>query len=218
MALAQTLLAHPALATWTILVAASLLGLGWDLRQHNRAIAPLMQLVWTLTVLYSGPLGLAAYRYAGRRQIDHDSPWRKGMRSTAHCYSGCGAGEVTGVVAAVVVGLATLGTTLLTFGLAYLFGYALTVGPLVQGGESLRAALEDALVSETPSITVMEIVAIGTDQLLAGGATFGEPTFWTSLLVSLTLGFLAAYPVNRWLISRGVKGGMQNPASLEPAT
>jgi len=86
------------------------------------------------------------------------------VRSTAHCYSGCGAGEVVGVtLAAGVLALATNATVAVTFGLAYAFGLVLTIGPLTQEGVGLGEAVRDAVYSETPSITVMEVVAIGTD-------------------------------------------------------
>ena len=201
---------------WAGLVVGSLLVLWWDLRRHNQALQSLMKLVWTLVVCYSGPLGLGLYWYAGRTQIEHDSLWRRGVRSTAHCYSGCGAGEVLGVV--LFAGLLALGGSLVTlvgtFALAYTFGYALTVGPLLQDGVGLREAVLDALYSETPSITVMEVTAIGTDTLLAGEATMAQPLFWGALVFSLTLGFVAAYPVNAVLIHVGVKEGMGNPAAM----
>ncbi|MCD2199478.1 DUF4396 domain-containing protein [Halobacterium sp. KA-4] len=207
---------HRVLAAWAVLVAASVGVLWWDLRRNNEAIPSLMRAVWSLVVVYSGPAGLALYWYAGRTQISQDSLWRRGVRSTAHCYSGCGAGEVTGVV--LLVGVLAIGnslvTTLGTFAFAYTFGYALTVGPLLQDGETLTTALADALYTETPSITVMEVTAIGTDLLLAGGATIGEPLFWGALAFSLSVGFVAAFPVNVALLRVGVKEGMANPAEL----
>ncbi len=39
----------------------------------------------------------------------------------------------------------------------------------------------------------------------------GDVRFWSSLTVSLTLGLLAAYPVNALLIGFGVKEGMGSP-------
>ncbi|MCG1003085.1 MULTISPECIES: DUF4396 domain-containing protein [Halobacterium] len=207
---------HRVLAAWAVLVAVSVGVLWWDLRRHNEAIPSLMRAVWSLVVLYSGPAGLALYWYAGRTQIAHDSLWRRGVRSTAHCYSGCGAGEVTGVVLLVGV-LAienTVATTLGTFAFAYAFGYGLTVGPLLQDGEALGTAVADAFYTETPSITVMEVTAIGTDLLLAGGATIGQPLFWGALAFSLSVGFVAAFPVNVALIRVGVKEGMANPAEM----
>lgn len=183
-----------------------------DLRAKNPDIMPLMKVVWFLTVLYSGPVGLLIYYYSGRKQISNDSLWRRGFRSTAHCYSGCGAGEVAGIViAAGLLALSTWWVAAITFLLAYVAGYAMTVGPLVQEGVSLKQALWDAFYSETASITVMEIVAIGTDLWLAGEATIGEPLFWSSLAFSLTMGLIAAYPVNVLLVRFGVKEGMHNP-------
>lgn len=189
-----------------------------DLSHRNAHIAPLMKAVWFLTVLYSGALGLLVYFYAGRRQIPRDSLWRKGFRSVAHCYSGCGAGEITGVFLAVgLLSLGTLGTALLTFGLAYLFGYAMTFGPLLQAGTPLKQALIDTFYSDTATIAVMEITAIGLDLWLAATAGPGQVLFWTSLLVSLTAGLLAAYPVNVLLVHLGVKSGMANPRDVEAA-
>lgn len=215
----QSVLTDPqVLAAWAVLVVVSLAGLAYDLRTNNAGIAPLMQFVWGLTVLYSGPLGLAVYSYSGRSNIAHDSLWRRGFRSVAHCYSGCGAGEVIGVtVAAGILSLAGHLVVAITFGCAYVLGYALTVGPLVQEGESFRTAMLDALYSETPSITVMEIAAIGTDVWLAGDAHIGEPLFWSALIFSLTVGLLVAYPVNVFLVHRGVKEGMQNPRQAASA-
>ncbi|MFB6109689.1 MAG: DUF4396 domain-containing protein [Halodesulfurarchaeum sp.] len=216
-ALESVLTSPLVLGIWSVLVVSSLAVLGYDLSVNNRAIAPLMKFVWGLTVLYSGPIGLAVYAYSGRRQIARDSLWRRGFRSVAHCYSGCGAGEVVGItVAAGILALSQTPVVLITFTFAYIFGYAMTVGPLMQEGTGLSEALRDAFWSETPSITVMEIVAISTDIWLAGEALMGEVLFWSSLIFSLSLGLIAAYPVNLYLVHRGVKEGMQNPAELEP--
>lgn len=209
----KSLLTSPAfLWIWGLLVVLSLALLICDLRQRNAQTPQLMKLVWIFTVTYSGPLGLAVYFYSGRRQIARDSLWRRGFRSVAHCYSGCGAGEIVGVV--ITAGLLSLSNWWIagvTFALAYLAGFALTVGPLMQEGVGFRQALWDAFYSETASITVMEIVAIGTDLWLAGSATMADPLFWSSLVFSLTLGLLAAYPVNVLLIAWGVKEGMHSP-------
>lgn len=212
----QYVLTNPVyLGVWAVFVFVSLLVLVWDLRTNNESIGSLMKFVWGFTVLYSGPIGLLVYWYSGRTQIAHDSLWRRGFRSVSHCYSGCGAGEVAGVV--IAAGLLSLGTTLvavLTFSLAYVAGFAMTMGPLMQEGVGFTEALKDALYSETPSITVMEIVAIGTDILLAGEAHIGDLLFWTALIFSLTIGLIAAYPVNVLLIEFGVKEGMMNPKEM----
>jgi hypothetical protein len=206
------------LVAWLPPVLAATAWLVYDLRRSNEHIAPLMKAVWVLTVLYSGPLGLWIYHFAGRRQIRRDSLWRKGFRSVAHCYSGCGAGEITGVlIAAGVLALSNTGIALVTFAFAYVFGYAMTFGPLVQAGTPVRRALIDTFYSDTATIAVMEISAIGLDLWLAAEATVGEVLFWSSLIVSLTVGLVVAYPVNVLLVKLGVKSGMADPRDTEAA-
>ncbi len=204
------------LIVWAMLMVPSLIWVIHDLRTRNSHLGSLMKLVWSLTVFYSGPLGLLIYTRTGRKEIPDDSLWRRGFRSVAHCYSGCGLGEITGVIVAVGVFAATnLTTAIVTFVLAYLAGIALTVGPLMQDGVGLKSALKDAFLSETPSIAVMELVAIGVDLTLAGQAMMGDIRFWSSIIISLTIGLIAAYPVNLLLIHYGIKEGMMDPRDTE---
>lgn len=200
---------------WALLIITSLGVLWWDIRERNEVLPSMMKLVWSLTVLYSGPIGLAIYWWSGRTQISHDSFWRRGSRSTSHCYSGCGLGEIVGITLAQgILAFNTIWVVLVTFGFAYLFGYALNIGPLMQEGTSFSEATKDAFLSETPSITIMEIAAIGTDLLLAGTAGIGSILFWMAMAFSLSIGFIAAYPVNAGLITLGVKEGMMNPREM----
>ena len=203
------------LITWLSGTAVALAILIRDLSRNNSHLMPLMKLVWVLTVLYSGLLGLAIYYYSGRKEIPRDSLYRRGFRSVAHCYSGCGFGEVTGLLIAVgLLGLSTWWVAGLTFSLAFLAGYALTALPMIQAGERPSVAWRDALYTETGSIAVMEIVAIGVDLWLGGDADWGQVRFWSAMLVSLSIGLLAAYPVNLLLIQYGVKAGMHNPKEV----
>ncbi|MFB6111386.1 MAG: DUF4396 domain-containing protein [Halobacteriaceae archaeon] len=210
----RTALSNPTLlAIWVAIVVLSLGVLLRDLRRVGGRLSGLMRMVWVLVVTYSGPFGLAMYWWAGRPGIPRDSLLRRGIRSTAHCYSGCGAGEITGLlVAGPLLGLTLGWVAAVTFAFAFLFGYSLTVGPLLQDGVAVATAIRDALYSETASIAVMEVVAIAADLFLAGEAGILDPLFWGSLVFSLSLGFVAATPVNVALVKLGVKEGMSNPA------
>lgn len=203
------------LAGWLLVSLACVAWLLRDLSRSNPEIGRLMKVVWALTVLYSGPVGLAIYWTTGRKQIARDTVWRRGWRSTAHCYSGCGMGEIVGLILA--VGILALGpwpTALVTFAFAFTFGLVLTVGPLMADGVGFGTALWDALLSETASIVMMEAVAIGVDIWLSGGAGLGDVLFWSAMLVSLTLGLFAAWPVNVALVAAGVKEGMHDPREM----
>lgn len=204
------------LSVWIVVVVVSLIFLIRDFRYHNNHIDSLMKVVWFLTVTYSGPIGLWLYYVSGRKQIRRDSVWRKGVRSVAHCYSGCGAGEITGII--IAAGLLTLdnkAVALITFAFAYVFGYGLTFGPLVQAGVPVKRALIDTFYSDTLTIAVMEVTAISLDIWLAADATMAEPLFWGSLIFSLSIGLVAAYPVNVLLVHLGVKGGMGDPRDTQ---
>jgi len=189
----------------------------YDIFYNTQPISSLMKLVWGLSILYSGLLGLGIYWYSGRNEIARDSLYRRGFRSTAHCYSGCGLGEIVGVILATVFFSGTsLYVATFSFSLAYVFGFALTIGPLIQEGIQFKNAFFDALTTETASITVMEIVAIGVDIVIVStlSLTILDPLFWVALFVSLSFGFIAAFPVNTILIRLGVKEGMMNPKQM----
>ena len=206
------------LGVWLVLVAVSVAWVAYDLRTRNSHIASIMQWVWVLTVLYSGPIGLLIYRYSGRRQIPRDDLLRKGFRSVSHCYSGCGIGEVLGVI--ITVGIFALGNAwaaVITFVLAYIFGFAFNLGPMMQAGTPFWTAFKGAFFAETISIAVMEGVAITVDLYLGGSATMGDALFWSSLYISLSLGLFAAWPANLLLIKYGLKGGMADPRDTEAA-
>jgi hypothetical protein len=93
----------------------------------------------------------------------------------------------------------------LAVGLAFPFGYAFTLAPLVRSGLGLRRSLGTAFAADTVSISVMETVDNAFVALVPGAlaAGLGDGLFWSSLALSLALAFVAAFPVNRWLIARG---------------
>jgi Domain of unknown function (DUF4396) len=130
---------------------------------------------------------------------------RLAFSATVHCLTGCSIGEVLGMVIGTWRGWANLPTIALSVALAFVFGYALTMRPLLRSGLSLRAALPLALAADTLSITVMEIVDNAIMLVIPGAmdAHLTHPRFWGSLAVALLIAGAAAFPINRWLILRG---------------
>jgi hypothetical protein len=130
---------------------------------------------------------------------------RLAARATTHCLTGCAIGEVLGLVVSTQLGWGNAASIAISIVLAYVFGFALTIRPLLASGLALATALGIALVADGLSITVMEIVDNATILLVPGAMDAGltDVLFWASLGVSLTLAWFAAFPVNRWLIARG---------------
>jgi hypothetical protein len=130
---------------------------------------------------------------------------RLAISATAHCLTGCAIGEVLGLVIGTALGWSTFATITLAVVLAFFFGYLLTMIPLLRSGLALGAVLPLAFASDTLSITVMEIVDNLVILVIPGAmeAGLGSLLFWGSLAFALAVAFVAAFPVNRYLISRG---------------
>jgi hypothetical protein len=125
--------------------------------------------------------------------------------ATTHCLTGCAIGEVLGLAIGTSLGWGNLATIALAVVLAFFFGYSFTVVPLLRSSLALGTVLPIALAADTYSITVMEIVdnavvLVIPDAMEAGLA---DPLFWGSLAFALAVAWVAAFPVNRWLIARG---------------
>jgi hypothetical protein len=112
---------------------------------------------------------------------------------------------VLGVVIGTALGWGNFETIVLAIVLAFLFGYSFTAVPLLRSGLALATVLPLALASDTFSITVMEIVDNAIILVIPGAmeAGLGDPLFWGSLAFALAVAWVAAFPVNRWLISKG---------------
>jgi hypothetical protein len=130
---------------------------------------------------------------------------RTAFSATLHCLTGCAIGEVLGMVIGSALGWGNFATIVLAIVLAFFFGYGLTMLPLLRSGIALGAALPLAFASDTLSITVMEIVDNFIIVVIPGAmeAGLGSLLFWGSLAVALAIAFVAAFPVNRYLIARG---------------
>jgi len=130
---------------------------------------------------------------------------RLAASATTHCLTGCAIGEVLGFVIGTALGWGNLATIVLAIALAYVFGYALTLRSVLGAGVALGSALGIAFAADTLSITVMEIVDNLVVLAIPGAmdAGLGDWLFWGSLALALAIAWVAAFPVNRWLIERG---------------
>jgi hypothetical protein len=125
--------------------------------------------------------------------------------ATLHCLTGCAIGEIAGLMIGTALGLSMAVTIALAVGLAFLFGYALSTLPLIQPGLGFFAALSIVFAADTLSIAVMEIVDNLVMAIIPGAMDAGlvNPIFWLGMMIALTVAFIAAFPVNRYLIDKG---------------
>ena len=102
-------------------------------------------------------------------------------------------------------GWSNAASILLAVVLAFVFGYSLTVFPVLRAGLSFRRATGVALASDTVSIAIMEAVDNAFVLLVPGAidAGLGDAKFWWSIALGFAIAFGPAWAANRWLIGRG---------------
>jgi hypothetical protein len=207
----------------TGLIAADIFVRGY--RQH----VWIMDVVWPLTALYSGPLGWLAYRRWGRPSSPRYRQ-QAGARghypfsvsvgiSDTHCGAGCALGDVISewvlyAVGATIAGAALWPEYIADFALAFVFGIAFqyfAVAPMRQLG--VRDGVIAALKSDALSVLTFEIGLFGWMAFMF--LVFNHPhlrpdhaAYWFLMQVGMILGFLTSYPANSWLIRHGIKEGM----------
>jgi len=128
--------------------------------------------------------------------------------ATLHCLTGCIVGEVAGLMIGVSLGLSPWPTIILATALSYLSGMTLGLLPVMRDqGVNLWQALRIIWIGEVVSIGVMEIVMNFVDYQMGG---MGAPSvaswiFWRGLVFAIPAGFVAAWPVNYWLLRKELK-------------
>ena len=198
---------------------------GRGLRQPMRV----MEAVWPITALYLGPLGWLAYARVGRPTLipgaqahEEVTAPREGYAiSATHCGAGCTVGDVIGEWSGFASGVTLAGVALwpaylADFAFAYVFGILfqyLAIKPM--SGLSARRALEHAAKADTLSVITFEVGLFGW-MALAFLVMFphlrpNQAAYWLMMQIGMALGLVTTYPVQVWLVQRGIKHAMGRP-------
>lgn len=201
----------------------------------NRQHMWIMNVVWPITMLYSGPLGLWFYFKAGRlsthkameaaQQNSADNHgakkpfWQAVSIATMHCGSGCTLGDIVAewimfAAPLTLFGMKLFGAWALDYLFAFTFGIAFqyfTIKPMK--GLSVRDGIVAALKADSLSLTAWQVGMYGWMAIVVF-LIFGyeiektNPVFWFMMQIAMLAGFLTSYPVNRWLVNKGIKERM----------
>ena len=135
-------------------------------------------------------------------------PLKTSAQATIHCLTGCVIGEVAGLMIGVSLGLGVWPTIILATALAYGAGMTLGLLPVMKSrGVGLAEAFRIIWIGEVVSIGVMEVVMNFVDYQMGGMTAPSIATwmFWRGIAFAIPAGFLAAWPVNYWLLKREIK-------------
>lgn len=192
---------------------------------RRRQPMKIMEVVWPLTMLYWGPIGAIFYLWFGRTASSAEPPdpppkkpmWQATFAGATHCGAGCALGDFIGDWVAFALGFTLFGSDLagkILFGfvLAYAFGILFqywSVAPM--RGLCLRHGLLTAVKVDTLSLVAYEIGMFAWMALRASIYPELKPTdwsYWLMMQVAMVIGFFTTYPVNWWLIRKGIKEKM----------
>lgn len=136
---------------------------------------------------------------------ENDNLNKMAASATLHCLTGCALGEVMGLIIGTALGWSTVQTIILAVFLAFIFGFTLSTLPLRKAGLGFFAALSIVFAADTLSIATMELVDNAVMAAIPGAMSSGlvDPLFWISMPLALTIAYLAAFPVNKYLLTRG---------------
>ncbi len=222
-----------ALAVWYLLTGASLVFLVWDLLT-NTPTGRVMKLAWVLVVIYTGPVGLFIYLLSCRQPLPgtHDAfiapHWKQATGSLLHCV----AGDATGIIisAAVVYhfslpnGIDLIIEYVSAFVVGLFVFQALFMLAMYNGNYWL--AVRKTFFAETVSMNMVMVGMIPTMVILMhaipGADSPFHATFWAVMSLATMAGMATAYPINSWMVRRGLKHGMMSampkpkPGATEP--
>jgi hypothetical protein len=207
------------LLLWYVLTLGALLFLVWDL-WTNTPTSWVMKLAWILVIAYTGPVGLFIYLLSCRQPLPgtHEqfiaAHWKQSVGSLMHCV----AGDATGIILAAVL----LYRAVLPSGVELILEYAagFLVGLFVfqalfrklMTNEAYVSAVRQSFFPETVSMNMVMFGMIPTKFLLmqqvSGSDNPTNPVFWGIMSVATMVGMLTAYPINSWMVGRGIKHGM----------
>jgi hypothetical protein len=137
----------------------------------------------------------------------HQGGLRGAVSVTLHCLTGCAIGELSGLAIGVGLGWNPNFTITLAVLLSFLSGFALTLLPMLRRGFGFADSFRTVWLGELISISVMEAVMNLVDYQMGGmrGVSLVSGRYWEAFGFALVGGFLAALPVNAWMLGRNMK-------------
>lgn len=203
---------------WFILTAMSLAFVVIDIRSTPESVV--LKWGFILLVAYTGPIGLFLYVVGCREPLPglHERYvsvlWRQVLGSTMHCVSGDGVGILAGAVIGAFLALSPTPDIILEYVLGFGFGWTIFQSLFMKDsvGGSYAKALVTTFIPELVSMNALMAGMVPLMRILMANIEgANDPLsarFWFVMSMALLLGFIIAYPMNWWLVARGLKHGM----------
>lgn len=210
---------------WFILVALSAIYVAWDSFTNNPELK-VMKWGWLLVTLYTGPVGLILYILSckepapGQHEKFVNPLWKQGIGSLIHCLAGDATGIIVAAAITALIGFPMWLDVTVEYVFGFLFGLLIFQALFMKNmmGGSYTQALRRSFLPEWLSMNFVMAGMIPTMVILMGlDMTAMEPTsirFWGVMSLATLVGGVVAYPINVWLVAKGLKHGMGTERAL----
>ncbi len=208
---------------WFVLTAMAVAFVALDIRSTPESTV--LKWGFVLVTAYTGPIGAFLYVLGCREPLPglHEryaaARWRQVLGSTMHCVAGDGLGILVGAAIGPSLLLSRPFEIALEYALGFGFGWTVFQALFMrdEAGGSYRRALARTFLAEFVS---MNLLMAGMLPIASLGRTLGvgmlSAKFWFIMSMGLLAGFVAAYPINWWLVARGLKHGMMTVRPAMP--
>jgi len=216
------------LVVWFSLLIISLAYVVWHNLFHN-PVSPVQKLAWILVTAYAGVFALLAYILTCRTKkgMSHTASteklWQQAVNSEMHCL----AGDATGIILSAAVlfhfslpnGLELIIEYLSAFVVGLFIFQALMMRGMYEGDyiKSVRKTFFAETVSMNMVMLGMLPVMVVLMALLKDAESPYSPNFWFAMGMATIAGGIAAYPVNYWLVKKGLKHGCMTVGEQMPS-
>jgi len=203
---------------WFVLTAVSVLFVAIDILKTPES--PVLKWGFILLTAYTGPVGAFLYVLGCREPLPglHEqftaTRWRQVLGSTMHCVAGDGLGILAGAILGALISLSKPGEIILEYFLGFGFGWMIFQALFMKAssGGSFYKALKKTFISELVSMNylmaAMVLVTTIGMHMVPESTNPMSMEFWFVMSMALLTGFIAAYPINWWLVSNHLKHGM----------
>ncbi len=186
----------------------------------------IMNLVWPITGLYMPFFGWLAWWFFARKsrqkswltpaRLRQSPEIRQIFSSTSHCAAGCVLGDIVAIPIVSILNYSPFHSLLLShaifsLALSFVFGVLLQFFALRQlEGFSIFRALWQAIKTDFFSLVVYQVgmflyMELAFRFILHGQIEPRVLRFWFMLQIALFIGFIFAWPANKFLLQRGIK-------------
>lgn len=209
------------LTLWYILTIGSMIFLLWDFYTNTPA-GRVMKLAWILVIAYTGPIGIFIYLLSCRQPLPgtHDiyiaAHWKQAVGSLLHCV----AGDATGIILSAVIvyhfKLPNGIDLIIEYTTAFIIGWLVFQALFMRSmfGGKYKDAAAHTFFAETVSMNMVMVGMIPTMiilmHILPDADNPYHLLFWGVMSLATIAGMITAYPINSWLVVKGLKHGMMS--------